>query len=100
MSRAFTQEDFNEAYEDGPESILCPYCENRGYRALLGPKILMPGERKQEDYENWLECGRCYQIIPIYEGLKQETIENAIETIESPLKINFKLNLFLNVLIK
>ena len=46
----------------------------------------MSNEPRPEDNENWLECGRCYQIIPLYEGLKQETVSNAIETIDSPFE--------------
>jgi hypothetical protein len=84
MSRVFHQEDINELYDDEREDIVCPYCENKGYRALLGPKILMPGEPRPEDYDSWLECPRCYQVIPIYEGLKEETVSDTIETTESP----------------
>lgn len=89
MSRVFTQEDIDEIYDDEREDIICPYCEQRGYRALLGPKILMPGEPRPEDYENWLECPRCYQVIPIYEGFKEETVSDKIETVESPFESRF-----------
>jgi ferredoxin-like protein FixX len=48
---------------------------------LLGEKILMPGEVRQPDYDQWLECGTCGFICPIYEAPKEETIKDAVETI-------------------
>ena len=82
--KTYSEQEIKELEEDLPEDIICPYCENRGYRVLLGGKILMPGEPRTEDYENWLECPRCYQVIPIYEGLKEETVADKIETVEGP----------------
>ena len=82
--RTYSQEDLDSYYEDVPEDVICPYCEQRGYRILLGNKILMPGEPRPEDYDSWLQCPTCYEIIPIYAAPKQEEIKNTIETIESP----------------
>ena len=82
--KTYSEQEIKELEEDLPEDIICPYCKNRGYRVLLGGKILMPGEPRTEDYENWLECPRCYQVIPIYEGLKEETVADKIETVEGP----------------
>ena len=48
--RELTQEDINEYYEDEPEPITCPFCEKRGYRVLLGPRILMRNEPRPSDY--------------------------------------------------
>jgi hypothetical protein len=41
-------------------------CEKAGIVSKLGPKILMPGEVKQADYGNWLECVTCRRLCPIY----------------------------------
>jgi hypothetical protein len=82
--KTFTQEDLDEYYEDEPEPINCPMCEKRGYLVQLGPKILMPGETRPEDYDQFLQCPTCYWICPIYEIPKEETIKNSIETVESP----------------
>jgi hypothetical protein len=76
----------DELYEDEPEPIFCPWCENRGYRVLLGPKILMPNEPRPQDYEDWLQCPTCYELIPIYEMPKEETIKDSIETIDNPFE--------------
>ena len=81
-----TQEDIDEYYEDEPEEILCPFCENRGYRVLLGPRILRPNEPRPEDYDQFLECPTCYAIIPIYEIPAQEEIKDAVETIDNPFE--------------
>lgn len=89
MSRILTEEEIQEVYEDEPIDIVCPFCQQRGYRVLLGNKILMPGEVRQEDYENWLECPRCYEVIPIHGGLKEETVADKIEIVESPFDNKF-----------
>ena len=84
--KTWTQEDIDEAYEDELEDVPCPFCENRGYRVKLGPKILMPGQVRDSDYENWLECPTCYVVIPIYEMPKEETIKDTVETAETPFE--------------
>jgi hypothetical protein len=79
------EEYFND-YEDEPEDITCPCCEKRGYGVLLGPKILEPNEPRPADYESWLQCPTCYEVIPIHEIPKEEQIKDAVETIESPFE--------------
>jgi Na+-translocating ferredoxin:NAD+ oxidoreductase RnfC subunit len=46
----------------------------------------MPNEPRPDDYENWLECGTCGWICPIYQVEKEATIKDSIETIESPFE--------------
>jgi hypothetical protein len=82
--KTYTQEDIDEYYEDELEDVTCPFCEKRGYRILLGPKILIPNEPRPADYESFLECPTCYEVIPIHEIPKEEEIKDAVETIESP----------------
>jgi len=89
--RIYSQEEIDEAYEDAPEPIYCPHCLERGYRILLGPKILMPGEPRPADYEEWLECPTCYEVIPAYEAEKEAEIKDSIETIDSPFESKFHL---------
>lgn len=84
--KTYTEEDIKEYYDDEPEAIICPYCENRGYRILLGNKILMPNEPRPADYESWLECPRCYNLVPIHEIPKEETVTDAVETIDNPFE--------------
>ena len=83
--KTYNEEYFND-YEDELEKITCPYCKKRGYRVLLGPKILKPNEPRPEDYENWLECPRCYNLVPIHEIPKEEEIKDSIETIDNPFE--------------
>ncbi len=82
--KTYTQEDINEYYEDELEDIICPLCQDRGYRVQLGPKILMPNEPRPADYENWLQCPTCYEVIPIYEIEPEPTVKNVIETTDNP----------------
>jgi hypothetical protein len=46
----------------------------------------MPYELRPEDYDSWLQCPTCYEVIPIYEAEKEATLKNAIETIDDPLE--------------
>jgi hypothetical protein len=83
--KTYSEEYFND-YEVEPEDIWCEMCLKRGYKNRLGGKILQPNEPRPEDYENWLECGICGWLCPIHEIPKEETIKDAVETIESPFE--------------
>lgn len=72
--------------EDEEQIPYCKKCLSRGYRVALGPKILMPGEVRQPDYDEWLECPTCYNVIPKYEIEKEATIKDEVETVESPFE--------------
>jgi hypothetical protein len=80
-----TADDIDD-YEEENEPIWCPFCLKRGYQIRLGPKILMPGQVRDEDYENWLECATCGWICPIFAAEKEGTIKDSIETIDSPFE--------------
>jgi hypothetical protein len=60
-------------------------------RVSLGPKILMPGGQRPSDYENWLQCGTCYDIIPFYQPEKEAEIKDSIETIDNSYESKFHL---------
>ncbi|MDW0258765.1 MAG: hypothetical protein QN829_08570, partial [Nitrososphaeraceae archaeon] len=48
-----------EYYED--EVVMyCPHCKAAGFQVKLGPKILMPGETRQPDYDQFLQCTDCF----------------------------------------
>jgi hypothetical protein len=81
--RIFTAEDFEQ---EEIEDITCPFCENRGYRVLLGPRILGPNEPRPEDYDQFLECPTCYEVIPLHEIPAKEEIKDAVETIDNPFE--------------
>jgi hypothetical protein len=81
--------DFHEdedEYEEKPR--WCPSCEARGYLNRLGPKILMPGEVRQVDYFEWLQCTICYNIIPRYEAKAEQALEGFAETTDNPFEDN------------
>jgi hypothetical protein len=86
--RTFTEEEFTQNDDEELEQVNCPHCEKRGYIVQLGPKILMPGEIKPNDYDQWLECPTCMWLCPIYSVAKEATIKNAVETVEYQRMIN------------
>ena len=53
-------------YNDEEMIMFCPYCKKAGFQVRLGPKILMPGETRQPDYDKWLQCTDCYEVVAAY----------------------------------
>lgn len=44
-------------------TIYCPHCRAAGFKVKLGPRILMPNETRQPDYDQWLECTDCHEVV-------------------------------------
>jgi hypothetical protein len=82
---------YEDDYEDDKPKTYCKNCLSRGYRIVMGPKILMPNEPRSDDYENFLECPTCYNVISTFEVEKEAEIKDSIETQESPLDNKFHL---------
>ena len=78
-------------YED--EMVMyCPRCKEYGFRCKLGPKILMPGEQRQPDYENWLQCPDCFEVVAAYVVENDATIiRDEIPTVENPFENTSKI---------
>lgn len=74
-------------YEDDVV-MFCPHCKAAGFKVKLGPRILMDGETtRPPDYENWLSCPDCYEVVAAYvvEG-DASIIRDEIETVETPFE--------------
>jgi Fe-S-cluster-containing hydrogenase component 2 len=84
--RTYSQEDINEQYEHEIEPVYCPHCLDRGYKVLLGPRILQPNEPRPADYENWIQCPTCLWICPLHEIAHEEEIKDTMETIDNPFE--------------
>lgn len=41
----------------------------------------MPNEVRQPDYDEWLECPTCCNVIPKYEIEKEASIKDSVETV-------------------
>jgi hypothetical protein len=89
--RVLTAEDIEDYEEEENNIIWCYACEKRGYKNPLGPRILMPGEVRPEDYEDWYECAICGLIHHYVEIPAQEQIKDSIETQDSPYEDKLKL---------
>jgi hypothetical protein len=85
---------YEDDYEEEEPINYCKKCLDRGYQVVLGPKILMNNEPRPDDYEEWLQCPTCYEVIPIHEIPAQEEIKDTIETQESPFDNKFHLETF------
>ena len=76
-----------EQWNDGRVDMYCPHCKAAGFKVKLGPKILMPNEQKQPDYENWLECKDCHEVVASYVVEHDATIiTDAVETVNNPFE--------------
>ena len=73
--------DFNG---DEGEIRYCEHCFKHGFKNKLGSKIIMPGEQKQPDYEDWLQCHTCRNIYPVYEAKFDSKIKDFVETTDKP----------------
>jgi len=75
-----------DQYDDHVE-MWCPHCKAAGFRVKLGPKILMPNEVRQPDYDQWLECPDCCEIVAAYVVEHDATIiVDDIPTVETPFE--------------
>jgi hypothetical protein len=74
-------------YEDHTD-VWCPHCKLAGFRVRLGPKILMPNETRQPDYESWLQCPDCMEVVVAAYVIEHDAtiITDAVETVESPFE--------------
>jgi hypothetical protein len=85
--KTYSEEDIKELEGEEEKPIYCPFCIKAGYKVLLGPKILMPGQKHDIDTENWVECLKCCALIPIYEVEPEPEVQNVVETIDNPFRV-------------
>lgn len=86
MKTAYSEIDMQELDEDEDQPVYCKKCLSRGYRVSLGPKILIPGEVRQPDYDEWIECPTCSLVIAKFELEKEASIKDTVETLETPFE--------------
>ena len=73
-----------DSTEDEYDNIYCPICQNLGFRSLMGPKLILVGQKREPDHDNWLQCPSCGWLCPIYQAEPEPQIQDTAETIESP----------------
>lgn len=75
-----------EYYND--EMVMyCPHCSAAGFKVKLTNKILMPNEQRQPDYDQWLQCPSCAEIVAAYVVEHDATIiRDDIQTVETPFE--------------
>ena len=82
-----SEEELLEYMEEEEETrSYCKKCLATGYEVFMGPKILMLGEKRQEDYENWKMCPKCYDVVPEYEMEQEAIVQDEVETSDSPFE--------------
>ena len=75
------------SFDDHETITYCPHCRAAGFQVKLGPKILMPNEQRQPDYESWLQCPSCAEVVAAYVVEHDATIiRDDIPTVETPFE--------------
>jgi hypothetical protein len=74
-------------YYDDEMVMWCSHCASYGFHVALGPKILMPGQKREPDYENWLQCPDCFEVVAAY-VIEHDAmiIRDDIPTVETPFE--------------
>jgi hypothetical protein len=74
-------------YHDDEMVMWCPHCASYGFRVRLGPKILMPGQKREPDYDQWLQCPDCFEVVATYVVENDAVIiRDDIPTVETPFE--------------
>ena len=73
-------------YED--EMVMyCPFCKKAGFQVKFVNKILMPGQKREPDYDQWLQCPDCNEVVAAYVVEHDATIiVDDIPTVETPFE--------------
>lgn len=82
MIRRKTESSIGYIIDTGDDDIdiaWCERCERRGTKTRLGEKILMNNGPPPPDQDQFLQCPKCYLLVPIYnvkfEGETYATLE-------------------------
>jgi hypothetical protein len=68
----------------------CPHCIQYNFHVKLQGRKLKPGEQKPSDYDQFLQCHSCGNIVPAHEGILESKIQDSLETIETPFESKFE----------
>lgn len=66
------------------EIAYCPRCATVGLKIKLGERLYEEGQPIPEDHDNWCQCHRCGEIIPLYEILSDTEYEPIINLPDNP----------------
>ena len=67
----------------------CPKCRAAGFQVKLGPRVLFPNEKRPPDYDRFLQCPDCGEVIAAYVVEHDATIiRDDIETVDNPFESN------------
>jgi len=75
---------FVDFEDDEDTTIYCPMCEKLGFTAKMGPKLILEGEQRQADHDQFMQCPSCAWLCPIFELETEPEIQDTAQTIDSP----------------
>lgn len=87
MIRRKTQDNIGYVIDTGGDDTpisWCPRCEKRGDKTRLGEKILLNNEPPASDHDQWLQCPKCYCLVPIFNVKYEGEIYSDLDTEDNP----------------
>jgi hypothetical protein len=76
-------------YLDDEFITYCPHCLSCGFRVkmLVGQRILMVGEQRPPDFDQFLNCPDCHEVVAAYVVEHDATIiRDTVETVNNPFE--------------
>ncbi len=71
--------------EDEKDVSYCPICEKHGYLKIrLLPRVLEKDEPEPPDYEEFLQCHKCWKIFPVYNTKQEGELYSDVEIRDNP----------------
>ena len=69
---------------DDQELAWCERCEKRGDKTRLGEKILMDNQPPAPDHDSWMQCPKCYLLVPIFNVKYEGEIYSDLDVEDNP----------------
>lgn len=79
---------FVDFYGEEGSIKYCPHCKEYGILNKLQPRILKKDEPIPPDYDEFIQCYSCGNIVPIYESHHESEIKDSLETLDNPFEGN------------
>ena len=77
---------FVDFHENEGKVRECPHCLEYEIHNKLKPRILEKGEQQPPDYDQFIQCGECGNIFPIYQSYPETEIKDSIDTVKNPFE--------------
>ena len=53
---------------------------------MIDSNVVLPGEIKPPDYDDFVQCYECENVYPLYESYPELEIKDSLETVKDPFE--------------